>query len=193
MIHECGLVSALPRTEVPMRVSQGWWKAGIRFIADGSARIFVIDVSLVNVDSATQLRRRGWAGGVEAALREREAEKRAFRRPGRFVTNEVVTPLLYPSSCRLRGALDPPPGSSSSSSSRWHGRGGWIMDSQPHLHSTWATTYASSYWFMRPSTACTRPQRHWVWEIELGPRGDGGGLLGCGHWGVVVAALGSLS
>jgi hypothetical protein len=29
------------------------------------------------------------------------------------------------------------------------------MDTQPHLHSTWATMYASSYWPMRLSTACS--------------------------------------
>jgi hypothetical protein len=28
------------------------------------------------------------------------------------------------------------------------------MGSQPHLHSTWATMYASSYWAMRLSMAC---------------------------------------
>ena len=29
------------------------------------------------------------------------------------------------------------------------------MGSQPHLHSTWATMYASSYWAMRLSMACS--------------------------------------
>ena len=59
-IHQCGLVSALPKTEVQMdRVGCDTWHADIMLVDDASGTSYVIDVAIVNIDSATALQRRG--------------------------------------------------------------------------------------------------------------------------------------
>ena len=55
--------------EVPLAVLGGHWKADTIFMDDESGITYVIDVSIVNTDSATTQRRRGDFGAVEAALR----------------------------------------------------------------------------------------------------------------------------
>jgi hypothetical protein len=44
-------------------------------MGDESGKVYVIDVSIVNTDSATTRRRRGDFGAVEAALRACEKKK----------------------------------------------------------------------------------------------------------------------
>jgi hypothetical protein len=58
----------VPHTEVPLDVPGGQWKVGTIFMGDDSGKVYVIDVSIVNTDSATTQRRRGDFGAVEAAL-----------------------------------------------------------------------------------------------------------------------------
>jgi len=155
-VKECGLVAAVPKTEVPIQVGQGWWNADIRFITDGSGRIFVVDVSLVNVDSATQLRRGGDAGDVEAALMEREAEKRALPAARQIIDDQGSNTTFVPFVMSSAGGFGP-------AARKFlkflfkvaRERGKWNMAGLPHLHSTWATMYASSYWSMRLSMACS--------------------------------------
>jgi hypothetical protein len=76
-IYQCGAASVVPHTEVPLDVPGGQWKADTMFMGGESGKVYVIDVSIVNTDSATSQRRRGDFGAVEAALRACEAEKRA--------------------------------------------------------------------------------------------------------------------
>jgi hypothetical protein len=156
MVHECGLVSALPMTGVGIRVGQGRWDADIKFVAGCSGWIFVIDVSLVNVDSATQLRWRGNAGDVEAALREREAEKGALPAARQILDDQGSNTTFVPFVMSSAWGFGPAAQKLFKlvfKAARERGR--WIMGSQQHLHSTWATMYASSYWSMRLSTACS--------------------------------------
>jgi hypothetical protein len=73
-------------------------------MGDESGKVYVIDVSIVNTDSATTQRRRGDFGAVEAALWACEAENGLFRLLGRFKTT-VATKFLYLSLCLLLGVL----------------------------------------------------------------------------------------
>ena len=71
---------------------------------DESGKVYVVDVSIVNTDSATTQRRRGDLGAVEAALRACEAEKRALPII-RQIQTTVATKFLYLSLCLLLGVL----------------------------------------------------------------------------------------
>jgi hypothetical protein len=65
----------VPHAEVPLDVPGGQWKASTIFIDDESGNTYVIDVSIVKMDSATTQRRRGDFRAVEAALMACEAGK----------------------------------------------------------------------------------------------------------------------
>jgi len=91
----------VPHTEVPLDVPGGHWKADTIFMDDESGITYVIDVSIVNTDSATTQRRRGDFGAVEATLRQKNG---LFRLLGRFKTT-VATKFLYLSLCLLLGDL----------------------------------------------------------------------------------------
>ena len=150
-VHECGLVSSVPKVEVPV---QGWWNADLRFIADESRRIYVVDVSVVNVDSATQLRRRGDFGDVEAALQQREAEKRALPVAQQIFNEQGSNTTFVPFVMSSAGGFGPAARKFLKFLFRTaRARGKWVMDSLSHPNSTWATMYASSYWSMRLSMA----------------------------------------
>ena len=67
------------------------------FMDDESGKVYVIDVSIVNTDSATSQRRRGDFGDVEAALRACEAEKWALaiaRQIQNGSSNKVFVPFV---------------------------------------------------------------------------------------------------
>jgi hypothetical protein len=70
------------------------------FMDDESGKVYVIDVSIVNTDSATSQRRRDDFGAVEAALRACEAEKRALpiaRQIQNDGSNKVFVPFVMSS------------------------------------------------------------------------------------------------
>jgi hypothetical protein len=49
---------AVRKAEVPLLIPGfGWWNADLCFAADGLVRLLVVDVSVVNLDSATSRRR----------------------------------------------------------------------------------------------------------------------------------------
>jgi hypothetical protein len=67
---------------------------------DESRKMYVIDFSIVNTDSATTQRRRGDFGAVEAALRAFEAVKRALpiaRQIQNDGSNKVFVPFVMSS------------------------------------------------------------------------------------------------
>ena len=76
------------------------------FMDDESGKVYVIDISIVNTDSATTQRRRGDFGAVEAALIGGRAMPKSglFRLPGKFKTT-VATKFLCLSLCLLLGVL----------------------------------------------------------------------------------------
>ena len=82
---------------VPLGVPGDLWKAGTMLVDDESGVTYVVDVSIVNKDSATTQRRRGDFGAVEVALRACGAAKRALpiarqiRNGGR---NKVFVPFV---------------------------------------------------------------------------------------------------
>jgi hypothetical protein len=161
LAHACfetGLAPAVPKAEVPLWIPGfGWWNADLCFTADGIVRRFVVDVSVVNLDSATSRRRTGSSfADVELALRQRETEKR--RLPvARWIDNEqgsitTFVPFVMSSS----GAFGPAARDFLKvlyKSARERGR--WRMSDTPHLKASWATQFASSYWDMRLSMACS--------------------------------------
>ena len=90
----------VPHTEVPLDVPGGQWKADTMFMDDESGKVHVIDVSIMNTDSATTQRRRGDFGAVEAALRACGAEKRALpiaRQIQNDGSNKVFVPFVMSS------------------------------------------------------------------------------------------------
>ena len=115
-----------------------------------------MSMSLVNVDSATQLRRGRDAGDVEAALMEREAEKRALPAARQIIDDQGSNTTFVPFVMSSAGGFGP-------AARKFlkflyevaRERGKWNMEGLPHLCSTWATMYASSYWSMRLRMACT--------------------------------------
>jgi hypothetical protein len=155
-IHQCGAASVVPHTEVPLDVLGGQWKADICFMDDESGKVYVIDVSLVNTDSATSQRRRGDFGAVEAALRACEAEKRALP-IARQIQNDGSNKVFVPFVMSSAGGFGPDARKflkflykSSRERNCWE-----IGSGQPQIQSTWNTLFASTYWDMRLSMACT--------------------------------------
>ena len=152
-IRECDLTPVVPRADAP---GGARWNADIRFIAGRSARTYVVDVSIVNVDSTTQLRRRGGVGDVEAALREREEEKRGLPVARQIISEQGSHTIFVPFVMSSAGGFGPAARDFLKllyKTARDCGR--WEMSNLQHLHSTWATMYASSYWDMRLSMAAT--------------------------------------
>ena len=155
-IHQCGAASVVPHTEVPLDVPGGHWKADTIFMDDESGITYVIDVSIVNTDSATTLRRRGDFGAVEAALRACEAEKRALP-IARQIQNDGSNKVFVPFVMSSAGGFGPDARKflkflykSSRERNCWE-----IGSGQPQIQSTWNTLFASTYWDMRLSMACT--------------------------------------
>ena len=139
-----------------MEVPGGHWKADTIFMDDESGKTYVIDVSIVNTDSATTQRLRGDFGAVEAALRAREAEKRALP-IARQIQNDGSNKVFVPFVMSSAGGFGPDARKFLKflyKSSR--GRSCWgIGSGQPQIQSTWNTLLASTYWDMRLSMACT--------------------------------------
>ena len=85
---------------VPLGVSGDLWKAGTMPMDDGSEVTYLVEVSIVNTDSATTQRRRGDFGAVEIALRACEAVKRALpiaRQIQKDCSNKVFVPFVMSS------------------------------------------------------------------------------------------------
>ena len=146
----------VPHTEGPLDVPGGQWKAGTIFMGDESGKVYVIDVSIVNTDSATSQRRRGDFGAVEAALRACEAEKRALP-IARQIQNDGSNKVFVPFVMSSAGGFGPDARKflkflykSSRERNCWE-----IGSGQPQIQSTWNTLFASTYWDMRLSMACT--------------------------------------
>jgi hypothetical protein len=159
-IHQCGAASSVPRTEVFIptpRAPGGQWKADVMFVDDVTGKIYVIDASIVNIDSNSSQRRGGGAEGAEAALRQCEADKR--RLPiGLQIQNELGSNTTFvPFVMSSAGGFGPAARLFLKylyKTSRERGR--WLMASgQPQVQPTWNTLYASTYWDMRLSMACT--------------------------------------
>jgi hypothetical protein len=155
-IHQCGAASVVPHTEVPLDVPGGSWKADAMFMDHESGKTYVIDVSIVNTDSATTQRRRGDFGAVEAALKTREAEKRALP-IARQIQNDGSSKVFVPFVMSSAGGFGPDARKflkflykSSREQNCWE-----IGSGQPQIQSTWNTLFASTYWDMRLSMACT--------------------------------------
>ena len=156
----------VPHTEVPLDVPGGLWKADIIFMDDESGKVYVIDVSIVNTDSATSQRRRGDFGAAEAALRAREADKRALP-IARQIQNDGSNKVFVPFVMSSAGGFGPEARKflkflykSSRERNCWE-----IGSGQPQIQSTWNTLFASTYWDMRLSTACTATSAEVVGRI----------------------------
>ena len=156
----------VPHTEVPLDVPGGQWKAGIIFMDDESGKVYVIDVSIVNTDSATSQRRRGDFGAAEAALRAREADKRALP-IARQIQNDGSNKVFVPFVMSSAGGFGPEARKflkflykSSRERNCWE-----IGSGQPHIQSTWNPLFASTYWDMCLSMACTATSAEVVGRI----------------------------
>ena len=118
---------------------------------------YVIDASIVNIDSNTSQRRGGGAEGAEAALRQCEADKRGLP-IGLQIQNELGSNTTFvPFVMSSAGGFGPAARTFLKylyKTSRERGR--WLMASgQPQVQASWNTLYASTYWDMRLSMACT--------------------------------------
>ena len=159
-IHQCGAASAVPRTEVLIPTPGapgGQWKADAMFVDDVTGMTYVIDASIVNIDSNTSQRRGGGAEGAEAALRQCEADKRGLP-IGLQIQNELGSNTTFvPFVMSSAGGFGPAARTFLKylyKTSRERGR--WLMASgQPQVQASWNTLYASTYWDMRLSMACT--------------------------------------
>ena len=157
-IHQCGATSNVPLTEVfVVRGGLVPWKADIQFVDENSGLTYVIDVSVVNIDSTTSLRRVGGFGDVEAALQEAEQAKRDLPTPRRIVDEEGNSTIFVPFIMSSSGGFGPAARSFLKHLYRTaREREKWLMGrGQPEVHTTWNTLYASTYWDMRLSVACT--------------------------------------
>ena len=157
-VHQCGATSTVPLTEVfVMRGGLAPWKADIQFVDENSGLTYVIDVSVVNIDSTTSLRRVGGFGDVEAALLEEERAKRDLPTPRRIIDEEGNSTIFVPFIMSSSGGFGPAARSFLKHLYRTsRERGKWLMgQGQPEVHTTWNTLYASTYWDMRLSVACT--------------------------------------
>ena len=158
MIHQCGLTSAVPKVEVLVPLGQGAvWAADIKFVVDATGETVTIDVSLVNTDSVSGGRRGGGPESVVAALVQRENEKRALpaarRGDNEQGSNNTFVPFVMSSS----GGFGP--SALAFLKKLYHSArqsGKWAMAvGQGDVLTTWNTLYASTYWDMRLSMACT--------------------------------------
>ena len=118
----------------------------------------VIGISIVNTDSATEARRGGGAtGSVVEALRRREREKRALPAAREIHDQEGLQTCFVPFVMSSSGGFGPAARAflkTLYASARRSGH--WVMASgQPEVDVTWNTLFASSYWNMRLSMACT--------------------------------------
>ena len=115
-----------------------------------------MDVSVVNTDSTTSGRRRGEGGDVGAALRQREAEKRALPAAQRILNEEGSFTSFVPFVMSSSGGFGPAARTFLKTlykTARAAGR--WDMANQRGVIATWNTRQASTYWDMRLSLACT--------------------------------------
>ena len=155
-INQCGAASVVPHTEVPLDVPGGQWKAGLMYMDSVSGKTYVLDVSIVNVDSATSQRRGGGFGAVEAALCRCEADKRALP-IAQQIQNDGSNKIFVPFVMSSAGGFGPAARKFLKylyKTSR--DRNCWEVESgQPQIQATWSTLYASTYWDMRLSMACT--------------------------------------
>jgi hypothetical protein len=125
-------------------------------MGDESGKVYVIDVSIVNTDPATTQRRRGDFGAVGATLRACEAEIRALP-VARKIQNDGSNKVFVPFVMSSAGGFGPDARKFLKflyKSSRE--RGCWDIGSgQPQIQPTWSTLFASTYWDIALSTACT--------------------------------------
>lgn len=157
-VHNCGLTAALPKAEVLVETNPGeTWRADLKFVVDRTGEVVTVDVSVVNTDSSSSGRRRGGAGDVEAALREREAEKWALPAAQRILNEEGSNTSFVPFVMSSSGGFGPAARDFLKKlykTARTEGR--WVMAAgQREVQSTWNTLFASTYWDMRLSMACT--------------------------------------
>ena len=157
-VHQCGLTSSLPKTEVEVtRDGCEIWHSDIQFFDDSTGRLFVVDVAIVNIDSATALRRRGDFGDVEASLVQVKDEKKDLPIPARLEQAERGSTVFVPFVMSSAGGFGPAARAFLKSLyATARARGRWLMASgQPALELAWNTVFASTYWDMRLSVACT--------------------------------------
>ena len=148
-VHQCGLTSALPKTEVEMnRDGCRTWHSDIQFLDDSTGRLFVVDVALVNIDAATALQRRGDFGDAEASLVQVEEEKRALPIPARLEQAEGASTVFVPFVMSSAGGFGPAARAFLKTLyATARARGRWLMASgQPALELAWNTVFASTYW-----------------------------------------------
>jgi hypothetical protein len=155
-VHQCGATSVVPHTEVPLDVPGGQWRADVMFMGDVSGKSYVLDVSIVNTDSATAQRTGRDFGAVEASLCRCEADKRALP-IARQIQNDGSNKIFVPFVMSSAGGFGPAARSFlkylykiSRDRNRWE-----VGTGQPQIQSTWNTLFASTYWDMRLSMACT--------------------------------------
>ena len=140
------------------RVGCDTWHADIMLVDDTSGTSYVIDVAIVNIDSATALQRRGDFGDVEASWfrrRRRSGLCRSLSVSSRRRTTRwsFFVPFVMSSA----GGFGPAARAFLKVLYKTaRARAKWVMATgQPALERAWNTTFASTYWDMRLSVACT--------------------------------------
>jgi hypothetical protein len=159
LMRQSGATSTVPLTEVLVQLrSGGEWYADIQYMDQFTGQTFVIDVSIVNTDSASEVRRGGGAtGSVDEALRRREREKRALPAARDIIDQEGPQTCFNPFVMSSSGGFGPAARAFLKTLYATARRTGhWVMASgQPQIDVTWNTLFASDYWNMRLSMACT--------------------------------------
>jgi hypothetical protein len=156
LIHQCGMTTILPKVEVPISHQGASWNSDVAAVMS-SGELIIFDVAVVVADSKTSLERnlRGDCNDVEAQLVAEEERRRRNSVVEGVVSGAGNNTKFVPFVMSSLGGFGPAARAFLNEAykvARKENR--WLMSRQPAVMSTWNTTYASTYWEMRLSTAC---------------------------------------
>jgi len=156
LMYQSGLTAALPPVEVPVSHHGASWNSDIAAVLT-SGELILFDVAVVTADSKTSLDRhlRGDSNDVEAQLVEEEERRRRNPVVEGLMSEVGINTKFVPFVMSSLGGFGPAARAFLEEAykvARKEDR--WLMSRQSSVESTWNTTYASTYWEMRLSTAC---------------------------------------
>jgi hypothetical protein len=156
MLLQCGLTAVLPKVEVPVFHQGGAWNSDVAAVMS-SGELVIFDVAVVSADCKTSLERhlRGDSNDVEDQLVAEEEKRRRNPVVEGLVNGVGNNTRFVPFVMSSLGGFGPAARAFLNEVyevARKENR--WLMSRQPLVEHTWNTTYASTYWEMRLSTAC---------------------------------------
>jgi hypothetical protein len=156
LIHQCGMTTVLPKVEVPISHQGASWNSDVAAVMS-SGELIIFDVAVVVADSKTSLERnlRGDCNDVEAQLVAEEEERRRNPVVEGVVSGAGNNTKFVPFVMSSLGGFGPAARAFLNEAYKVARKENcWLMSRQPMVEATWNTTYASTYWEMRLSTAC---------------------------------------